>query len=145
VNDYQTLSHTQWECKDHGVFIPTGRRKAVYGQLRAALGEVFREWAQQKESQVEEGHLRPAHVHRLLSIPPQYGVAQGVGDLKGKSAIYLARTVGGKVGNVVGEHFWARGYCVSTVGRDEQVIRQSIEQPEAEDQRLEQLEIFKKK
>lgn len=145
MNDYQTLSHTKWECKYPVVFIPTGRRKALYGQRRAALGEVFRELAQQKESKVEEGHLRPDHVHRLLSIPPKYAVAQVVGYLKGKRAIYSARTFGGKGRNCVGEHFWARGYFVSTVGRDEQVIRQYIEQQEAEDKRLEQLEMFKDK
>jgi putative transposase len=145
VNDYQSLSHTKWECKYHVVFIPKGRRKALYGQLRAALGEVFRELARQKESKVEEGHLRPDHVHMLLSIPPKYAVAQVVGYLKGKSAIYSARTFGGKVRNFVGEQFWARGYFVSTVGRDETVIRQYIEHQEAEDQRVEQLEIFKKK
>jgi putative transposase len=145
VNDYQSLSHTKWECKYHVVFIPKGRRKALYGQLRAALGEVFRELARQKESKGEEGHLRPDHVHMLLSIPPKYAVAQVVGYLKGKSAIYIARTFGGKVRTFVGEQFWARGYFVSTVGRDETVIRQYIEHQEAEDQRLEQLEIFKKK
>ena len=94
---------------------------------------------------MEEGHLRPDHVHMLISIPPKYAVSQVVGYLKGKSAIYIARTFGGKVRNFVGEQFWARGYFVSTVGRDEQVIRQYIEQQEAEDKRLEQLEIFKKK
>ena len=145
MNDYQTLNHTKWECKSHVVFIPKGRRKALYGQLRAALGEVFRELARQKESKGEEGHLRPDHVPMLLSLPPQSAVSQGVGYVKGKSASYLARTFGGKVRNFVGEQFWARGYFVSTVGRDEKVIREYIEQQEAEDKRLEQLEIFKKK
>ena len=145
MNDYQTLSHTQWDCKYHGVFIPKGRRKALYGQLRAALGEVVRALAQHKESKVEEGHLRPDHGHMLLSIPPQDAVAQVVGYRKGKSAIYLARTFGGKGRNFVGEHFWARGYFVSTVGRDEQVIRQYIEHHEAEDKRVEQVEMCKDK
>jgi putative transposase len=143
VNDYQSLSHTRWECKYHIVFIPKGRRKALYDRLRAALGEVFRELARQKESRIEEGHLRADHVHMLISIPPKYAVAQVVGYLKGKSAIYIARTYGGKVRNFVGEQFWARGYFVSTVGRDEQTIRRYIEQQEAEDGRLEQLEMFK--
>jgi putative transposase len=145
VNDYQTLNHTKWEGKYHVVFIPKGRRKALCGQLRAALGEVFRELARQKESKVEGGHLRPDHVHRLSSIPPKYAVSQVVGYLKGKSAIYIARTFGGKVRNFVGEQFWARGYFVSTVGRDEKVRREYSQHQEAEDKRLEQLEIFKKK
>jgi putative transposase len=145
VNDYQSLSHTKGEGKYHVIFIPQGRRKALYGQLRAAVGEVCRELARQKESKVEEGHLRPDHVHRVLSIPPKYAVSQVVGYRKGKSAISMARTLGGKGRNFVGEQFWARGYFVSTVGRDETVVRQYLEQQEAEDQRLEQLEIFKKK
>jgi putative transposase len=145
VNEYQSLSHTKWECKYHVVFIPKGRRKALYERLRAALGEVFRELARQKESKIEEGHLRPDHVHMLLSIPPKYAVSQVVGYLKGKSAIYIARTYGGKGRNFVGEQFWARGYFVSTVGRDEKVIRKYIEEQAAEDKRLEQLEMFKDK
>ena len=145
MNEYHSLSHTKWECKYHVVFIPKGRRKALYDRLRAALGEVFRELARQKESKIEEGHLRPDHVHMLISIPPKYAVSPVVGYLKGKSAIYIARTFSGKVRNFVGEQFWARGYFVSTVGRDEQVIRQYIEHQAAEDQRLEQLEIFKNK
>jgi putative transposase len=143
MNEYESLTHTKWECKYHVVFIPKGRRKLLYGQIRAQLGEVFRELARQKESKVEEGHLRPDHVHMLLSIPPKYAVSQVVGYLKGKSAIYIARTFGGRQRNYVGEHFWARGYFVSTVGRDEQLIRQYIQQQEAEDKRVEQLAMFK--
>ena len=79
-----------------------------------------------------------------ITIPPKYAVAQVVGYLKGKSAIHIARTYGGRQRNFVGEHFWARGYFVSTVGQDEQKIRQYIQQQEAEDRRLEQLAMFKK-
>jgi len=145
MNEGQSLSHTKWECKYHVVFIPKFRRKVLYGQLRQDLGEVFRELARQKESQIEEGHRQADHVHMLLSIPPKYAVAQGVGYLKGKSAIYLARTDGGRLRNFVGEHFWARGYFVSTVGRDEEAVRRYIQAQEAEDRRLEQLELFKQK
>ena len=144
MNDYQSLSHTKWECKYHVVFIPKYRRKALYGQLRTHLGEVFRELARHKESTIEEGHLRPDHVHMLMGIPPKYAVAQVVGYLKGKSAIHIARTYGGRQRNFVGEQFLARGYFVSTVGQDEQKIRQYIQQQESEDKRLEQLALFKK-
>jgi putative transposase len=143
MNDHQSLSHTKWECKYHVVFIPKYRRKVLYGQLRQYLGEVFRELARHKESRIEEGHLQADHVHMLLSIPPKYGVAQVVGYLKGKSAIHIARTYGGRERNFVGEQFWARGYFVSTVGRDEDVIRRYIQEQEAEDKRLEQLKLFK--
>lgn len=145
MNEYQTLSHTKWECKYHVVFIPKYRRKVLYGQVRQYLGEVFRELARQKESRIEEGHLQADHVHRLLSIPPKYAVAQVVGYLKGKSAIHLARTYGGRPQHFVGEHFWARGYFVSTVGRAEEAVRRYIREQEAVDRRLEQLELFKKK
>jgi putative transposase len=143
MNEYESLNHTKWECKYPVVFIPKGRRKLLYGQIRSQLGEMCREFARQKESKVEEGHLRSDHGHMLLSIPPQYAVSQVVGYLKGKSAIYMARTFGGRQRNYVGEHFWARGYFVSTVGRDEQVIRQYIQQQEAEDKRVEQLAMCK--
>ena len=145
MNEYQTLSHTKWECKYHVVFIPKYRRKVLYGQLRSYLGDVFRELARQKESWIEEGHLQADHVHMLLSIPPKYAVAQVVGYIKGKSAIHIARTYGGRQLNFVGEHFWARGYFVTTVGSDEEAVRQYIRAQEAEDRRLEQLELFKKK
>jgi len=127
------------------VFIPKYRRKVLYGQLRSYLGDVFRELARQKESWIEEGHLQADHVHMLLSIPPKYAVAQVVGYIKGKSAIHIARTYGGRQRNFVGEHFWARGYFVTTVGSDEEAVRQYIRAQEAEDRRLEQLELFKKK
>jgi putative transposase len=114
----------------------------LYAQLRGHLGEVFRRLAQQKESRVEEGHLMADHVHMLLSIPPKYAVSQVVGYIKGKSAIHLARVYGERKQNFVGQHFWARGYFVSTVGRDEQLIREYIKHQEQEDQRLDQMRLW---
>ena len=124
------------------VWIPKYRRKTLYGELRKHLGPVLRELARQRECVVEEGHLNLDHVHMLLSIPPKYAVAQILGFIKGKSAIHIARTYLGRRQNFTGQHFWARGYYVSTVGRDEATIRQYIQKQEAEDQRLDQLEIF---
>ena len=105
------------------IFIPKYRRKVLYGQLRRHLGEVFRRLARQKESEIEEGRMMADHVHMMISIPPKYSVAQVIGFIKGKSAIYIARHFGERRRNFVGHHFWARGYFVSTVGRDEGVIR----------------------
>ena len=119
MNDESSLSHTRWECKYHIVFIPKYRRKAIYKELRTHLGEVFRSLARRKECEVVEGHLLADHVHMLLSVPPKYAVSQIVGFIKGKSAIHIARTYGGRKKNFTGEHFWARGYFVSTVVRDE--------------------------
>ena len=123
------------------VFIPKCRRKTLYTELRRHLGEVFRRLAEQKESRIEEGHLMIDHVHMMIAIPPKYAVSQVVGFIKGKSAIYLARVYGERKRNFVGQHFWARGYFVSTVGRDEAVIRAYIQQQEQEDKRLDQLNL----
>ena len=139
----ESLSHTKWECKYHVVFIPKMRRKTLYGQLRKHLGELFRRLAAQKESRIEEGHLLPDHVHMMIAIPPKYAVSQVVGYIKGKSAIHVARQYGENRRNFVGQHFWARGYFVSTVGRDEAVIRQSIRDQEEEDTRLDQLNLWR--
>jgi len=118
------------------------RRKALYGELRKHLGPVLRELARQRECVVEEGHLNLDHIHMLLSIPPKYAVAQVLGFIKGKSAIHIARTYLGRRQNFTGQHFWARGYYVSTVGRNEATIREYIQKQEAEDKRLDQLEMF---
>ena len=109
MNEYESLNHTKWECKYHVVFIPKYRRKALYASLRKHLGNLFRELARHKECEVGEGHLMVDHVHMLLSIPPKYSVSQVMGYLKGKSAIHIARTWGGRKRNFVGQHFWARG------------------------------------
>jgi putative transposase len=142
MDEAESLSHSKWECKYHVVFIPKCRRKTLYEQLRPHLGEVFRKLAAQKESVVLEGHLMADHVHRLIAIPPKYAVSQVVGFIKGKSAIHLARVYGERRRNFVGLSFWARGYFVSTVGRDEMVIRAYIRHQEQEDQRLDQLKLW---
>ena len=139
MTNYGSLSHTKWECKYHVVFIPKYRKKRIYGEIRRHLGEALRRLAEQRESRIEEGHLRPDHVHMMISIPPKYSVSQVIGYIKGKSAIYIARTFAGRKRNFVGQHFWAWGYFVSTVGRDETVIREYIRQHEAEDRRQDQL------
>ena len=143
MKDYQRLQHTRWECKYHVVFIPKYRRKVLFAALRKELGPMFRELARHKACRVEEGHLRPDHVHMLLSIPPKYAVAAIVGYLKGKSAIHIARTYRGKERHFTGENFWARGYFVSTVGADEDAVREYIRDQEQEDIRLAQLKLFK--
>ena len=141
MDDYESLSHSVWDCKYHVVFIPKYRKKTLYGELRQRLGDVFRTLAKQKECQVVEGHLMPDHVHMLISIPPKYSVAQVIGYIKGKSAIHVARTFFDHKRSFVGQHFWARGYFVSTVGRDEATIREYIRNQEVEDKRQDQLKL----
>jgi len=140
MNDHQSLSHTKWECKYHIVFIPKYRKKRLFGEIRQYLGELFHDLAGQRECRIEEGHLLLDHVHMLISIPPKYSVSQVVGFIKGKSAIAIARTYMGRKRNFTGQHFWARGYFVSTVGADEEVIRNYIRNQESSDQRLDDLD-----
>jgi putative transposase len=138
---YESLHHTKWECKYHLVWIPKWRKRVLYGQLRKELGQILRGLAMQKESEVIEGTLRADHVHMVISIPPKYSVSQVVGYVKGKSAIWVARTTG-KNRNFVGQNFWARGYCVSTVGLDEETILEYVRSQEEADKKLDQLKMF---
>ena len=143
MDEYESLSHKKWDCKYHVIFIPKCRRRTIYADLRPHLGEVFRKLAQQKERRIEEGHLLADHLHMLISIPPKYAVSQVVGFIKGKSATHLARVYGERKRNFVGQHFWARGYFVSADGRDQEVIREYIKKQEAEDMRMEQLNLWR--
>ncbi len=135
---YNKLQHTTWDCKYHIVFIPKYRKKVLFGQLRQRLGPVLHDLAGRKECRIEEGHMRPDHVHLLLSVPPKYSVAQAVGFIKGKSAIWIAQNIDRKARNIVGSNFWARGYFVSTVGRDEDLIRRYIRDQEIADKQFDQ-------
>ena len=137
MKEYQSLSHTRWDCKYHVVFIPKRRKKRIFGELRRHLGEMFRDLAGHEESKIVEGHLMGNHVHMCISIPPKYAV----GYLKGKSAIQIARKFGGRQRNFTGENFWARGYFVSTVGLDEHMVRAYIRNQEVEDERYEQMKL----
>ncbi len=143
MDKYESLSHSKWECKYHVVFIPKCRRKVLYKSLRQHLGEVFKQLAEQRESRIEQGHLQADHVHMMISISPKYAVSQVVGYIKGKSAIHLARVYGERKQNYAAQSFWARGYFVSTVGRDEATIREYIRNQEKEDDRLDQLNLWK--
>ena len=140
--DKESLNHSKWHCKYHVVWIPKYRKKKLFAWIRPHLGDVLHELARQKECQVEEGHLREDHVHMLISVPPKLSVSSVIGFMKGKSAIYIARNFSGRRRNFTGEHFWARGYYVSTVGLDEDSVREYIKQQEQEDQRLDQLRLL---
>ena len=142
MENVESLSHTLWECKYHLVWIPKCRKKTLYGQLRKYLVSLFKDLASQRECEIIEGHLLPDHVHILISIPPKYAVAQVVGFIKGKSAIHIARTYMGRRKNFTGQSFWARGYYVSTVGKDEETTKEYIKHQEEEDRRIDQLSMF---
>ncbi len=141
MKEYQSLSHTRWDCKYHVVFIPKRRKKLLFGKLRKHIGEVLHDLANQKESVIVEGHLMLDHIHMCISIPPKYSVSHVVGFIKGKSAIAIARRQLGRGRNFTGENFWARGYFVSTVRLDEEMIRAYIRDQEKEDERYDQLKL----
>jgi putative transposase len=143
MDEYASLNQTIWDCKYRVVFIPKRRRKTLYVQLRRYLGEVFRRLAERNDSQIGEGHLMSDHVHRLTSIPPKYAVQQVVGFIMRNGTTHLAGVYGENRRNFVGQSFWARGYFVSTVGRDEEVIRNYIRDQEDEDQRLAQMKLWR--
>ena len=139
MREWQSQSHVRWYCRYHIVLVPKYRKKVIFGKLRKAIGKILRALCEQHGVELVEGHALSDHVHLCLSIPPKFSVANTVGFLKGKSAIRIHREYLGKQRNFTGFHFWARGYCASTVGIDEEVIRAYIRDQEKEEQRQEQL------
>ena len=139
MREWQSQTHVRWYCKYHLVFVPKYRKKVFFGQLRRQIGKIIRELCRQHQVELVEGHALADHVHLCLSIPPKYSVANTVGFLKGKSAVRIHRQFLGRQRNFTGFHFWARGYCVSTVGLDEATIRAYIRDQEEEEKRQEDL------
>jgi len=125
MKDWKSLSHVRWDCKYHVVFVSKYRQRSIYGEVRAKIGGIIRDLSRQKGIELLEGHAMPDHIHLLLSIPPKFSVANTVGFIKGKSAIRIHRQILGTK-RMTGLSFWATGYCVSTVGLDEEKIKQYI-------------------
>jgi putative transposase len=140
MHDWSSLSHVRWECKYHVVIVPKYRKKSLYGGMRKQVGEILRELCRQKGVELLEGHLLSDHIHMCLSVPPKLSIAFTIGFLKGKSAVRIHREILNKR-RMTGLHFWARGYCVSTVGLDEEVVRKYIREQEAIDKRQMELEL----
>ena len=141
MKEYQSMSHTRWDCKYHVVYIPKRRKKKVFGAVRRHLGELLHELASHKESKIVEGHLMSDHIHMCISIPPTYAVSNVVGYMKGKSASTIARRFGGRTKNFTGESFWPRCYFVSTVGFEEAMVRSYIRNQEQEGERYDQMKL----
>ena len=141
MRDWQSQSHVRWDCTYHIVVVPKYRRRVISGPLRRSIGRIIRELCQQQGGELVEGHAMPDHVHLCLSIPPTYSVANTVGWRKGKAAIRIHRECLGRARNCTGLHGWARGSCVSTVGLDEQGIREYIRHQEQEEKRQEELQL----
>ena len=130
MREWQSLAHVKWECKYHVVIVPKYRKKTLYGRVRREVGKIIRQLCRQKEVELIEGQACPDHIHLVLSIPPKYSLAMVVGYLKGKSAIHIHRKLHGIKKGFTGKHFWSRGYCVSTVGLDEEMIRAYVKDQE---------------
>jgi len=141
MREWKTQAHVKHYCRYHIVFVPKYRRKSIYGTLRRDVGKILRDLCRQTGVELVEGYAMKDHIHMLLMIPPKYSVANTVGFLKGKSAIRIFRDYLQVKRNFTGRHFWARGYCVSTVGFDEEVIRKYIRNQEAEEKRQEQMRL----
>jgi putative transposase len=139
MHEWESLSHVRWECKYHVIIVPKYRKKAIYGRLKTEVGKILRELCRQRGIELLEGHAMPDHVHMCLSIPPKFSVAHSVGFLKGKSAVRIHRELL-RERRMTGLHFWSAGYCVSTVGLNEDVIRRYIREQEAQDKRQSELE-----
>ena len=129
MHDWTSLSHVRWDCKYHVVFVPKYRQKRLYGKFWRKVGDIFKDLCRQKDIELLEGHLMSDHVHMCLRVPPKFSIAFVVGFIKGKSAVLIHRKIL-STRRVSGLHFWARGYCVSTVGLDEKTIRQYIRDQE---------------
>lgn len=141
MKDWQSQAHVRWDCKYHVVICPKYRKRKFYGRRRRRIGEILRDLCRQKEIELLEGRALPDHVHLLLSIPPKYSVAMTLGYLKGKSAIRIHRELMSSQGTLFGRSFWSRGYCVSTVGLDEAMIRRYIQDQEKRERDQEQGEL----
>jgi putative transposase len=142
MHEWQSLSHVRWECKYHVVIIPKYRKRMLYGKVKKHVGEVIREVCRQRGIELLEGHLMPDHIHMCVSIPPKHSVVFAIGFIKGKSAVRIHRQILGNK-KVTELHFWSRGYCVSTVGLDEETIRKYIREQEALEKHQGELEFDK--
>ena len=125
MHDWKSLSHVRWDCKYHLVIAPKYRKRKLYGKFKRVVGETLKDLCRQRGIEMLEGTLKPDHVHMCLSIPPKFSVSHTIGFLKGKSAVRIHRELL-KEKRMTGLHFWATGYCVSTVGLDEDRIRKYI-------------------
>ena len=140
MNDKRSLSHTSYRCKYHIVIVPKYRRMVIYNKLRADIGAILRQLIERKpDCKLIEAEACPDHIHMLIEIPPKYSVAQFMGYLKSKSTLMIFERHANlkyKYGN---RNFWAKGYFVSTVGLNTEVIKAYIKNQELEDMREDQL------
>ena len=131
--DENSLSHTRWDCKYHIVFSPKYRRRIIYGQLRADIGQILRELCERKEVEIIEANACPDHIHMLVWIPPKISVSSFMGYLKGKSTLIIFERHANLKYRYGNRNFWCKGYYVSTVGANKAAIQRYIKYQQEED------------
>ena len=142
-NDVHSLSHSKWRCKYHIVFSPKYRRMVIYNELKADIGKILRKLCEQQKVELIEAEACPDHIHMLVAIPPYMSISSFVGRLKSKSALMIFdrhANLKYKYGN---RHFWARGYYVDTVGKNEKIIKEYIKNQLQDDIMNDQLSIYR--
>ncbi|MEA3287835.1 MAG: IS200/IS605 family transposase [Candidatus Marinimicrobia bacterium] len=143
MSRFKKLSHSVWDCKYHVVWCPKYRFRVMEGQARSYIRDVLRELCRRHKVEILEGNVQPDHIHMVLSIPPSYSVSRVMGFLKGKSAIQIFRKFKNLRKKYYGQHYWSRGYCVSTIGLDEETIRNYVrwQQDKDRDENVDQEEL----
>lgn len=142
MSDLRKLAHAVWQCKYHIIWCPKYRFKIMKGALRQSVDEILRQLCEWKKLELLEMNVQEDHVHMVVSIPPKFSVSEVVGFLKGKCAIKVFDKHLELKKRYWGRHFWAKGYCVSTVGLDEEKVRQYVKWQQKKDERLEQLKLW---
>ena len=132
-NEIRKSAHSTYRCQYHIVFAPKYRRKAIYGQIKADIGQILRKLCEQKGVEIIEANAMPDHIHMLVSVPPYLSIAQFMGYLKGKSTLMIFDRHANLKYKYGSRHFWCRGYYVDTVGRNEKVIQEYIKNQTEED------------
>ena len=140
MSRFERLSHVIWSCTYHIVWVPKYRYRILQGEVASEVRKTLHVYSGRLNSEIVELNLQPDHVHLLLKIPPKHSISKLLGTLKGKSAIQIFRQFPDlKKKPYWGNHFWARGYCVDTVGLNEEMIRKYVKFQEKEEKRQEQL------
>lgn len=142
MSDFQKLSHAIWDCKYHVVWCPKYRFRILTGPVGRRLEELIRQLCEWKKVGVLELNVQVDHVHMVLAIPPKYAVSEVMGFVKGKSAIKMFDLHVELKRRYWGRHFWSKGYCVSTVGLDEEQIRKYVRWQLKKDQSTDQLSLW---
>jgi len=142
MSRFRKLSHTLWHCQYHIVWVPKYRFRILTGKVATEVERCIRAFSEQKKCEVVELNVQVDHIHLLVMVPPKISVSDFVGILKGRTAIRVFnKFMELKNRPYWGNHFWARGYCVDTVGLDEEKIRAYVKYQEKREREAEQKDL----